>query len=657
MVTQPGLPIIVVVEDDSQVRSFIVRALGDEYAIHTAANGLDGLTQAQSLRPSLIITDLAMPGMSGDELVRRVRERGELDATSILVLSGQGDEDMRIALLSKGAQDYISKPFHLGELRARVRNLVAAQRARAYILDRGAAREAAIFEVALDAIISMDHRGLVTEFNAAAERTFGYARAEALGSPVANLIVPPSLRAAYEAGLRNYLATGKSPLVGRRMELVGMRKDGTELPMEVSVCRIPASDPPAFTGFLRDLTRAKQSAEAVRAAEMRAVAAELKWKAEQRFRKLLNSAPDAMVIVDASGAIVDVNSRVSTLFGFARDELLGQDVGVLAPASVREKHRAAYLAHSSTRSLESTIELWGARKDGTAFPIDITLSPIDMDEGAVVVAAIRDISARKRAEQVERELVQEQAARAAAEEGIRIRDDFVAVAGHELKTPLTAMMLQIQMLERVVQKNRPAAVQASAEKLAKSGARLQRLVDQLLDVSRIAAGHLSLEPVACDLAEIASEVVERFAEASAHASCAVTTRASGPVEGTWDRGRLETVIGNLVSNAIKFGRGKPVEIFVGREDGRAVFQISDHGIGIASQHRANLFRRFERGVPTREYGGFGLGLWICHNIVEASGGSIDVESEPNRGATFTVRLPLRLDAAAHVAERETSYRN
>jgi PAS domain S-box-containing protein len=634
---RPGALRVLVVEDDAGVRSLIQRALASEYQVDTARDGAEGVAEARAVRPGLIITDVLMPRLGGEELVREIRRYPELDATPILVLTGHADDALRVRVLSEGAQDYIAKPFSVSELRARVRNLLAAQRARSLLLDRGAAREAAIFEVALDAIISMDHRGLVTEFNSAAEQTFGYSRAEAIGRPLAELIVPPALRAAHRSGLEHYLATSEGPIVGKRIEITGMRKDATEFPVEVSICRIPASDPPAFTGFLRDLTEAKNSAEALRAAEARVAAAEAKWKAEQRFRRLLESAPDAIVIADTSGLIVEANAQTEKLFGYARGELLGRDIETLVPADLREG--------LWTRS---GLELQGVRKDGSEIPVEVSVSPIEMDDGLVVAAAIRDVSDRKRAEKIERELIQEQTARIAAEEAVRIRDDFVAVAGHELKTPLAAMLLQVQVLLRSAHKRQPIDLESRIDKIARSGVRLQRLVEQLLDVSRITAGRLNLEPAPCDLTELAREVVERYADASAQASCVVSVRAEAHVEGSWDRMRLEAVVANLLSNAIKFGAGHPIEITVARDDGEAILRVTDHGIGIDPEDRHKLFQRFERAIAAREYGGFGLGLWICRNIVEASGGSIDVTSERDRGSTFTVRLPIDRQEDAHV---------
>ncbi len=647
-------PRILLVEDQAEVRSVIICALEAEYQIEVAVDGAEGLEKARALKPDLILTDLRMPRVTGDELVRQVRMCPELDATSILVLSAYGDTMARIRLLSEGAQDYIAKPFAVGELQARVRNLIAAQRSRAVLLAQGAAREAAIFEVALDGIISMDHRGAVTELNPAAETIFGYSRAEALGKPLADLIIPPSLRERHRKALSRYLASGEGAIMGKRVEFMGLRKGGAEFPIEVSICRIPASDPPSFTGFLRDLEESKREAAALRSAEARLAATEAKLKGEQRFRKLLESAPDAMIIVDARGVMVEVNAQTEKLYGYARRELLGREIEVLAPSDLREEYRAErtlYLRDPKLRPMSAGIELRGLRKDGSEFPLEVSLSPIEMDDGVVIAAAVRDVSERRRAQKMEVQLAQEQAARISAEEAVRIRDEFVAVAGHELKTPLAAMLLQIQVLRRTMKSATPSELESRVDTIARSGARFERLVEQVLDVSRITAGRLQLERAPCDLVEIARGVADRFADASAQARCQVSVRADEPVQGLWDRARMETVIGNLLSNALKFGRGKPIDIVVTKAHGQAVVRVQDHGIGIEPEERYKLFKRFERALAARDYGGFGLGLWICRNVVEASGGSIEVDSEVQRGATFTVRLPLGDEETAGAAPR------
>jgi signal transduction histidine kinase len=238
---------------------------------------------------------------------------------------------------------------------------------------------------------------------------------------------------------------------------------------------------------------------------------------------------------------------------------------------------------------------------------------------------------------------------------VHIRDDFLAVAGHELRTPLAAMLMQIESLQRSLKKDPTTSVADRLAKIAHSGVRLERLVHQLLDVSRITAGKLKLEPEPFDLTAVVQDVVARLADTSAKANCPITVTGDTDVRGRWDRLRIDQVVTNLVGNAVKYGRGKPVEIDV-RLDGDAVLRITDHGIGIDVDRQRRIFQKFERAVATREFGGFGLGLWISRQIVEASGGKIEVESELGRGAVFTVRLPAERRPAypeVHHGDRET----
>jgi signal transduction histidine kinase len=202
------------------------------------------------------------------------------------------------------------------------------------------------------------------------------------------------------------------------------------------------------------------------------------------------------------------------------------------------------------------------------------------------------------------------------------------------------MLMQIQSMQRSLAAGKPVNVAEKVDKLAKSGQRLESLLGQMLDVSRISTGRLNLEPESFDLVALVHEVVARFADESAKANSVLLTRGLDRLEGYWDRLRIDQVLTNLLSNALKYGRGKPVEIDVATEEGSAVVRVIDHGIGIDAEHQKRLFMRFERAVATREYGGFGLGLWITRQIVDASGGTIGVTSEPNRGSTFTFRLPL-----------------
>jgi signal transduction histidine kinase len=171
--------------------------------------------------------------------------------------------------------------------------------------------------------------------------------------------------------------------------------------------------------------------------------------------------------------------------------------------------------------------------------------------------------------------------------------------------------------------------------------RLNDLIGELLDVSRITSGRLHLQRDAVDLTRVVREVVARFEEAAARAGCDIQVDAPGPVNGNWDPNRLDQIVTNLLSNAIKYGAGEPVEIRLATSDQLARLWVRDRGIGIPPEHQPRLFQRFERVVSNRNYGGFGLGLWIVRQLVEAHGGAVRLKSAPGKGSEFTVELPTR----------------
>ena len=228
---------------------------------------------------------------------------------------------------------------------------------------------------------------------------------------------------------------------------------------------------------------------------------------------------------------------------------------------------------------------------------------------------------------------------------VRVRDDFLSIAGHELKTPLSALKLQIQSLQLHTGKGlfgeTDPRLRERLEKAANHIVRLERLVGELLDVSRISSGRMTLQLEKLDLTALLGDVVDRFGEQLARAGCAISLQSPPRVDGEWDRLRLDQVITNLIGNAIKYGSGKPIEVSVEDQEGLARLTVRDHGIGIPPEDRQRIFGRFERAVSERQYGGLGLGLWITHQIVQAHGGRIALESAPGVGSTFTVELPRR----------------
>nr|AYM54385.1 sensory box histidine kinase [Phaselicystis flava] len=227
-----------------------------------------------------------------------------------------------------------------------------------------------------------------------------------------------------------------------------------------------------------------------------------------------------------------------------------------------------------------------------------------------------------------------------AQRAVQLRDEFLSIASHELYTPLTSLRLILQsLLASQDPACRTQALQRRLSMAERQGERLTTLVGSLLDVSRIEVGRFQLDLQEMDLAALVRDVVARFEQGLARANCLVSLDAELPVIGRWDRSRLEQVITNLLSNAMKYGASSSIEIAVTQADGAGRLTISDHGIGIQPDRLPYVFDRFERAVSSREYGGLGLGLYVCRWIVEQHGGTIRVESAPGQGATFTVELP------------------
>jgi two-component system, LuxR family, sensor kinase FixL len=357
---------------------------------------------------------------------------------------------------------------------------------------------------------------------------------------------------------------------------------------------------------------------------------------------VLECVPDAIVIVDrVGGEIVYVNRVAEELFGYERSELIGKPVEQLLPARFRnahEEHRVEYHAQPRTRPMGIGLELFAAKKGGEEFPVEISLSPLTDGGRTYAVTAVRDVTERKAIER-----------RASlfrrAKEELRERDAFLSIVSHELRTPVAALQLRLEMLHRAADRSSQGPLQqqyvesmGTLERLAR---RISLLVSGLLDVSRMRQGPLELNTEEVDLAEVARQTVDLLREEFTRAGSEVVLEPVAPVVGRWDRLRIEQVLTNLLVNAIKFGAGERIDVSVRGDVRSARLTVRDHGIGIAPEDQARVFARFERASPTDNFGGLGLGLFICRQIIEAHGGTIDVESAPGFGSTFTVELPRR----------------
>ncbi len=359
------------------------------------------------------------------------------------------------------------------------------------------------------------------------------------------------------------------------------------------------------------------------------------------LRAIVESVRDyAIFALDPAGHVVTWNPGAEAIKGWRAEEIIGRHFSSFYPTDdvIAGKPDAELRAAAEFGRFED--EGWRVRRDGSRFWANVIITALRTPDGRLrgFAKVTRDFTERRAAEETARRLVAETAARHAAQEAVAARDDFLAVAGHELRTPLTALLFHADTLARAGAGLPPEAATRAA-KVARSARRIARLVDELLDVTRISVGRLSLEREPTDLAELAREVVVRNAEPAALAGSPLRLDAPRPVQGSWDPGRIEQIADALVANALKYGRGRPIDVLVEADRGLARLVVRDHGIGIAPEDQARIFERFERAASVRHYGGLGLGLWIVRQVVEAHGGRIGVTSVPGEGSTFTVELP------------------
>jgi len=367
--------------------------------------------------------------------------------------------------------------------------------------------------------------------------------------------------------------------------------------------------------------------------ERRLVVSELR-RVEERYRLVVENVRDyAIFMLDASGAIESWNQGAERMTGYAAAEIVGQPYATFYEEEERRSGAPQRALREAADAGCHVAEGLRVRKDGTTFWALCTLDRIEVGGALIGYSGIfRDIGERKR-------LLDD------LRQAVRARDEFLSIASHELKTPLTSMELSLEILDKLERAD--PDVRVRDEKVAKrlsairrQAGRLSVLINNLLDVTRITSGRVDLRPERVDLAESMQTVVHRLRDAIERAGCAVTVDAPPGVVGMWDRLRIETVVANLLSNALKYGAGRPIHVVVEQDTARARLCIRDGGIGISPEQQARIFQRFERAVPEQHYGGFGLGLWIVHQIVDAHGGLVRVESQVGEGSTFTVELPL-----------------
>ncbi len=465
-----------------------------------------------------------------------------------------------------------------------------------------------VLDSAPDAMLLVGPEGRIGMSNRQLEAMFGYDRGELLGRRI-EVLVPERYRDDHKRHRAGFMGDPRKRLMGADLALFGVRKDGSELAVEISLSPIDHEVGKIVLVAVRDVTERR--------------------RAEEQSRALLDTAPDAMVIVDAEGTIVLVNQRLEAMFGYGRDDLLGQPVEVLVPErfSGHAARRETYAAAPTVRPMGQGEVLFGKRRDGSEFPVEISLAPVETDRGMLVSAAIRDSTERVETERRLRELD-------------RLKDEFLSVVSHELRTPLTAIGGFAQLLLAQGERIDPAGRADMLGRIARNASEMDRLVGQLLDLSRLDAGQVEVTPVGLDLVDTVEACLASLADA---VSGRVRVEVPAGTTVVADAHAVDRVLSNLLTNAVKFSPpDADVEVQAApAKDGEVVVRVVDHGLGIPAAEREKVFERFYQvaGSSTGPRNGTGIGLSIVRRYIELLDGTVWVDDTPGGGSTFSFTLP------------------
>jgi PAS domain S-box-containing protein len=372
-------------------------------------------------------------------------------------------------------------------------------------------------------------------------------------------------------------------------------------------------------------------------------------ESEAYFRVLIESAPDAMIIADDAGEIVIVNGQAERMFGYDRAEMIGNKIEMLLPDRIRESHlghRDTYAAEPSLRPMGTGLDLVGQRKDGSEFPVEISLSPVSTPKASFVSSVIRDVTKRKRMEQ---EIIE---ARQEAERANKANSAFLAAASHDLRQPVQAISLLNGALRRTVKDERALEM---IEHQENSLTAMTNLLNSLLDISRLDAGAVIPEFEEFPMQRLIDRLSAEFARQASHKGLEFTSVPCKSFVRS-DPNLLSEVIQNLVSNAIRYTDKGKIGLKCIERDGQCCVEVEDTGIGIEKEHQKAIFKEFHQ-VKSRggNKEGFGLGLAIVKRLTDLLEHTIDVDSDPGRGSCFTVTMPVVGPVGAHAEEDEDGH--
>lgn len=485
----------------------------------------------------------------------------------------------------------------------------------------------AIVDTAVDAIITIDERGLILTANPAVQRVFGYEPREVVGKNV-SMLMPDPFRSEHDGYLSNYIETGVNKIIGIGREVKGLRRSGAIFPIDLAVSETITERGRIFTGIVRDISERKETEEALRSE--RAL-----------LRAVVETAVDAILTIDEQGSIKTLNSAAERLFGYERDELIGRNVNILMPEPFHTEHDS-YLSNYRESGVAKIIgigrEVVGRRKDGLLIPLELAVSESTIEEVTIFTGILRDISERKNSEMEIKHLNEDLERRVAERTSELTRlveelEGFSYTVAHDLRQPLRVINA---MASLVLEDDRRNLGPESIERLASikhASIKMNHLMDDLLGLARIGRAGVKRQPL--DLSAISTIILESLPDPKPQ-----WTVASGLLEEA-DVELVTMAVRNLIENAWKYRSPERIAVIeIGRVDANTYF-IKDNGIGFDMAYASKLFKPFQRLHRDTEYPGTGIGLANVKRAIEKHGGGIAVHSEEGRGTTFYFTLKPR----------------
>ncbi|MBU7582320.1 MAG: response regulator [Nostoc sp. TH1S01] len=646
LASSPSFARILLVDDNADMRDYVQRLLSLRYKVETAADGVAALESIRQKKPDILITDIMMPKLDGFGLLRELRANPDTRTLPIILLSARAEEESCVAALTNGADDYLIKPFSAKELLARVdANLKMAQIRQEVAnyeqrlrLEAESARNqiATILESITDAFVAFDHEWRYTYVNEQATRLLQKTREQLLGKHVWQEVFPEIV------GMLSYHELHRA--MNEQIAVV-VEEFVQPLGKWLEIHAYPSPDGLAI--YFRDITERKRSELALH-------------QSEERYRSLVAASSAVVWITDALGEFIDVQPSWEEYTGQSWHEYAGWGWLQMIHPDDRERVQQQWQQALTQKTYyETEARLWHHLTSEYRYMIARGV-PVLNPDGSVRewIGTDTDIHDRKQVEAERNSLLcREQAARTQAEEANRVKDEFLAILSHELRSPLNPILGWSRLLQ--TQKLNPTK---TAEALAtiERNAKLQtQLIDDLLDVSRILRGKLNLNVAPVDLLFIIESAMETMQTAAVAKSIVIQTNLEQVGQVAGDSARLQQIVWNLLSNAIKFtpDNGR-VSIDLQKVGKYAQITVSDTGKGIEPEFLPFVFDYFRQADAsiTRKFGGLGLGLAIVRHLVELHGGTVNAASLGEElGATFTVMLPLLPVQSQKLQENKSSH--